>query len=147
MANESIARLLAAAFLFIAHSALAADPRPAPRTIVGVRIQEFGKSQDEGEREIDECKAFRPTPRDIREFFLKSYPVPARLGQHDRYSPCHATGTVEFSDNTRGKWKISSSGAGTLFWDTGDTVDLFYGDYRWKDPFACSYGSSSEGEC
>lgn len=133
--------------LVLQADAVAAGKRIKPRTIVNVHISETGRSDDDTEREIKSCKAFQPTEKDIRSFFLKSYPVPAKMGLHDRYSPCFAKGSIEFSDNTRGTWKISSSGSGTLFWDTGDIDHLFYRDYRWNDPFACTYGLTSEGEC
>jgi hypothetical protein len=83
----------------------------------------------------------------VRQYFNKAYPVPASLGAHDRYSPCYATGTIKFSDGNEGKWKIASGGTGTLFWNNGDAVTLFYRGYKWRDPFSCMYGLSSEPEC
>lgn len=110
-------------------------------------IHETGQSDDTGERDVAACKGFKPRVAEVKAFFLRSHPVPAKFVLHERYSPCHAKGAVEFSDNTRGGWKISSSGAGVLFWDTGETVHLFYRDYKWSDPFACTYGLGDEGEC
>jgi hypothetical protein len=110
-------------------------------------INEAGKSSDDTEDTVYSCKAFRPTKRDVTNFFLRSYAVPAKMGTHDRYSPCYASGLVEFSDNTRGNWRISSGGTGTLNWDTGDIVYLFYPHSGWKDPFACTYGVNDEGDC
>ncbi|MEJ8812222.1 hypothetical protein WKW77_14155 [Variovorax ureilyticus] len=124
-----------------------ASKRIKPRTVIAVQISEAGKSEDEGAWETRECEAFRPTKDEVKRFFLKAYPVPEKMGLHDRYSPCYAKGSIEFSDNTRGRWKIRSSGIGVLVFDTGDRVNMFYRDYRWKDPFACSYGLSDEGEC
>jgi len=122
--------------------------RPKPRTVTGIQITEVGKSDDDNdELEKKYCKAFKPSRSEVKRFFLNAYAVPAKMGAHDRYSPCYAKGSVEFSDNTRGKWKLSSSGNGTLFWDTGDVAHLFHRGYRWNDPFACTYGPTSEGEC
>lgn len=45
----------------------------------------------------------------------------------------------KFSDNTRGKWKIYSSGGETFLWDTGD-------DYKWTDPFEGTYASEDESD-
>ena len=134
--------------IFSAQATTAAtSKRIKARTIAEISISETGKSDDDNERENTACKDFKPTKNDVRRFFLKSYPVPAKIGLHDRYSPCYAKGSIEFSDNTRGTWKISSSGNGTLYWDTGDIDHLFHRDYKWNDPFACTYGLASEGEC
>ncbi len=137
--------LLTAVCVALTMSAATAQARVKPRTVTRVLIQEVGKSDDEDLREG--CKTFRVSRNDVARFFLKAYPVPAKIGAHDRYSPCHAKGVVEFSDNTRGHWKISSGGTGTLYWDTGDVVTLFYPGYTWRDPFECTYGLSDKGEC
>lgn len=70
-------------------------------------------------------------------------PVPLKFNAHDRYSPCYAKGTIKFSDNTQGEWKISSGGGGTLRWDTEDVAILFYDDYQWTDPFDDTYSSEN----
>lgn len=116
----------------------------APRTIVEVKINETGKSEDESINVRDGCRAFKITEKDVREFFSQAYPVPLNFNVHERYSPCYAKGIIEFSNNTRGKWKISSSGGGTLLWDTGDVATLFYNDYKWTDPFEDTYTSEDE---
>ena len=115
-----------------------------PRTIVEVKVNETGKSEDESINVRDGCRAFKITEKDVREFFSQAYPVPLNFNVHERYSPCYAKGIIEFSNNTRGKWKISSSGGGTLLWDTGDIATLFYNDYKWIDPFEDTYTSEDE---
>lgn len=149
MVNRKISTLVAVCLLLFHFQMAYAEKRQRikARTIASIVISEAGKSDDDNELENKYCKSFRPTKSDVRLFFLKSYSVPAKMGAHDRYSPCFAKGSIEFSDNTRGKWKISSSGNGTLFWDTGDIDHLFHRDYKWNDPFSCTYGLSSEGEC
>lgn len=116
----------------------------APKTIVEVLIDETGKSDDDSKNVMDGCRRFKITEKDVREFFSKAYPVPLNFNVHERYSPCYAQGIIEFSNNTRGEWKISSSGGGTLRWDTGDVVTLFYDDYQWVDPFEGTYTSEDE---
>lgn len=111
------------------------------RKIVEIVINETGKSEDDAENVKQGCRTFIITTNEVRQFFSKSYPVPINFNIHERYSPCYAKGTVEFSDNTRGIWKISSSGGGTLLWDTGDVATLFYNDYQWTDPFEGTYTS------
>lgn len=114
-----------------------------PRKIVEIKINEVGKSEDASENVKIGCRTFVITEGDVRSFFSKSYPVPLKFNAHDRYSPCYSRGEVKFSDNTRGEWKISSSGGGTLLWDTGDVATLFYDDYQWTDPFEDTYSSEN----
>ncbi|WP_261640547.1 hypothetical protein [Erwinia mallotivora] len=114
-----------------------------PRTVVEIKINETGESDDESINVIEGCRAFKITKEDVKEYFSKSYPVPLNFNIHERYSPCYAKGFIEFSDNTRGKWKISSSGGATLVWDTGDAATLFYNDYKWTDPFEGTYTSDN----
>lgn len=113
----------------------------SPRSIVTIKIDETGKSEDETKNVQQGCQTFAITTDDVKDFFSKSYPVPLKFNTHDRYSPCYSKGTIEFNDNTRGTWKIYSSGGGTLYWDTGDIVTLFYSDYKWADPFEGMYTS------
>lgn len=122
-------------------------PSAFSRTVKNVSVELAGASDIQDDPPSGGCRAFRPTAAQVRQYFSRAYPVPAKLGAHDRYSPCHAKGTVTFSDNTRGTWKLSSGGAATLFWDTGDVVSLFYGKYKWHDPFAGMYGLCDEGDC
>jgi len=110
------------------------------RSITRVTIESVGQSDIKNASPSLSCTQFRPTESQIRQYFSRAYPVPAKLGAQERYSPCYATGKIEFSDNLRGAWKVSSGGAATLSWDTGDIVTLFYNGYRWFDPFAGMYG-------
>lgn len=114
------------------------------RKITEVKVDEVGKSEDTSENVRKGCQTFNITVAEVKDFFSKSYPVPLMFNAHERYSPCYAQGTIAFSDNTQGKWKISSSGGGTLVWDTGDVVTLFYNDYKWVDPFADTYTVEDE---
>lgn len=116
----------------------------ATRTIIKIKIHETGKSEDESENVKEGCRVFKITEKDVGEFFSYAYPVPLNFTTHERYSPCYAKGTIEFSNNTRGKWKIDSSGGGTLLWDTGDVATLFYNNYKWTDPFEGTYTSEDE---
>ncbi|SQJ19267.1 Uncharacterised protein [Serratia rubidaea] len=121
------------------HTAFAANI--PPRKITEVKVNEMGKSEDESKNVTEGCRAFKISANEVKDFFSGSYPVPLMFNTHERYSPCYAKGTIAFSDNTRGKWKIASSGGGTLLWDTGDVVTLFYNDYKWSDPFEGTYHS------
>jgi hypothetical protein len=117
------------------------------RTIQKIVIESLGQSDIAEDPPSGGCRSFRPTPKQVREYFNKAYPMPAHFGAHERYSPCYASGTIEFDDKTSGRWKLTSGGTSTLRWDSGDAVTLFYRGYKWNDPFACMYGLSDEGEC
>ena len=132
--------ILALFFLFCTTQISLAAHTPG-REIVQIRIDESGRSDDESENVKKGCQDFKVTIDDVKNFFLKAWPVPLKFNVHERYSPCYAKGFIEFNDNTRGKWKISSSGGAILWWDTGDTAALFYNNYKWTDPFENMYGS------
>lgn len=127
---------------FLAQSAFAAHL--PPRKVTDVRIGETGKSEDESEHIRESCRDFKITVDEVKAFFSDAYPVPLKLIVHDRYSPCYAKGFIEFSNDTRGEWKIYSSGGGTLLWDTGDSVTLYYNNYTWTDPFTETYAPGDE---
>lgn len=109
MVKRKISALVAVCLLLFNFQVAHAEKsqRIKARTITSIVISEVGKSDDDNELENKYCKSFRPTKNDVRHFFLKSYPVPAKIGAHDRYSPCFAKGSIEFSDNTHG---LSSEG-------------------------------------
>lgn len=117
------------------------------RGVKKITIETVGQSDLKEDPPAGGCKKFVPNETQIRNYFLKAYPVPSFIGAHDRYSPCFAKGFIEFDDNTRGNWKISSGGAATLVWDTGDVVTLLYKYNTWLDPFAGMYGLCDEGDC
>ncbi len=118
------------------------------RTINKIVISEVGKSANQkDETVVNLCKKFRPTLKQVRRYFTKAYPVESYISTTERYSDCYATGTIEFSDNSKGDWTISSSGTGGITWTRGDYVNLLYKHNKWYDPFACTYGLGDEGEC
>ena len=118
------------------------------RTIRDVIILESGRSADPDDPNLSRaCKKFRPTAKQVKEFFSKAYPVPKRFAVHERYSACYATGTINFDDFGTVRWTLSSGGTATIKWDEGEIVDVFNKKNGWYDPNACAYGLSSEIEC
>ncbi|WP_207005321.1 hypothetical protein, partial [Trinickia mobilis] len=85
-----------------------------------------------------------PSPAQKNQLKLWSA-VFAQLDAHN--SDCYATGFIEYSDNSKGEWTISSGGTGGITWSRGDYVHLFYKYNKWYDPFACSYGLGDKGKC
>lgn len=118
------------------------------RTVKKIAIHEVGQSVDQSDVLMTEsCKAFRPTVSQVKRYFSKAYPVEGYVFTTERYSPCYATGEVEFSDNSFGKFQLRSGGTALLFWNRGDVVTLLYKRNKWHDPFACAYGLDDKGEC
>lgn len=123
------------------------------RTVTQVTVDKVGLNLQPKDQNLTYgCKVFRPTIDQIKRYFSKAYPVEGYVLTTERYSPCYATGTVEFTDNntgrvSMGKFQLRSSGTATLWWSRGDSVDLLYKDNQWNDPFACGYGLGDEGEC
>ena len=134
--------------LIIAVAALAFACQANARTIQKVVILETGLNKNPNEYGLSEaCKKFKPTARQVKEFFTKAYIVPHRFSLNERYAPCYATGTLEFSDFGKVEWVVSSGGTGSISWDEGENVFLYYRGYKWFDPTACSYGLGDVLDC
>ncbi|WP_157645068.1 hypothetical protein [Burkholderia ubonensis] len=110
-----------------------------------IEIREYGKSR-EGDT-VNVCKKFQPTVGQVRNFFLKAYPVEGYMFSHERYSSCYAKGILKFDDGSSGTWELSSSGVATFIFTRGDVVTFYYKNNKWYDPFACTYGLGDVGDC
>lgn len=118
------------------------------RSFTDIVILESGANSKPSDTYLaGECKKFKPTRRQVREFFVKAYPAPHRFGLHERYSPCFASGTAQYSGFGQVNWFVNSGGFGSLDWGGEGRVYLFHKRNGWTDPAACTYGLSSEGEC
>lgn len=123
------------------------------RTVTHVTVDKVGLNINPNDAGMTHsCKVFRPTVDQVKRYFSKAYPVESYMLTTERYSPCVAIGTVEFTDNatgkiSRGEFQLRSSGTASLWWSRDDSVDLLYKDNQWGDPLACGYGLSDELEC
>lgn len=118
------------------------------RVIRDVIILESGLSADPDDANLSRaCKKFKPTAKQVKEYFSKAYPVPKRFSVHERYSACYATGTIKFDNFGKVRWVLSSGGTATIKWDEGEIVDVFNKKNGWYDPNACAYGLSEAIEC
>lgn len=136
--------------LIVAVAALAFACQANARTIQNVVILETGLNAYPREPGLTEaCKRFKPTARQVKDFFARAYPVPGRFGVHERYAPCYASGTMEFSDFGKVTWGLTSGGTASYTFDDGhgDTVKLYYRGYKWFDPTACEYGDGEVEVC
>ncbi len=119
------------------------------RTVKTLRIESTGLTDETMKDEVAAraCKSFKPTKRQVVDFFNKAYPVESYVLSQQRYSPCQAVGVLTFSDGSRGDWVLYSSGVAVFTFDRGDVVHLFNKPNRWHDPNACTYGLGEKGEC
>jgi hypothetical protein len=132
----------------IAVFALVISFQASSRTIKEINILESGVTTNTMEKGLtQQCKQFKPTIKQIKNFFSKAYPVPRRWASHERYAPCYAAGTIIFDDFGEASWSITSGGVGGITWAEGDTVILFYKNNKWIDPTSCSYGLGDTLEC
>ena len=105
------------------------------RSVSEVKIAVTGRSEYTDEHATAECKAFQPTIKQVKAYFERAYPVPPRFTMDTYYSPCYAEGTVEFSDGSRGEWRLHSSGAAGMDWlGSSGGVQLLYRKNAWRDP-------------
>jgi len=118
------------------------------RTVKQVSIDVAGISIESEERNTAAlCKKFQPTVPQLKEYFNHAYPAEGYVMTTNRYSPCYASGNVEFDDNSQGQWALYSGGAAFLTFSNGDYVILSHKNNKWIDPTACTYGLGDQGEC
>lgn len=115
-----------------------------PRQVKAVTIMQHGLSEHGDDYARKLCKAFNPRVAQIRKFLQQAKEVDSRIHTHDRYSPCYATGIVEFSDGSKGEWQIHSGRTGILKTAPDQAVVLYCKTCRWKDPFAGTYDVKSD---
>lgn len=130
----------------VACVSLSANAKEAtlPRQVKAVTIMQHGLSEHDDDRARKLCKAFNPRIAQVRKFLQQAKEVDSRVHTHDRYSPCYATGKVEFSDGSEGEWQIHSGRTGILKIARGEAVVLYCKTCRWKDPFAGGYDVKSD---
>lgn len=138
MVNKTIKFLIVSSIFFSCISSSA-------REVQEIEIKESG-IYDQGEEDF--CEAFKPTKNQLILFF-KVAKEAREYGTafHEYDSPCLASGKVSFKDGTSGDWKLRSSGLATVFFNDGETSTFFFRGNKWKDPYACNYGSGDNPEC
>lgn len=134
-------------FLLFPALACVASAAPAqpyhPSSVERVTLQQAGLSEyTDDDMAMQACKRFQPSTRQIRRFLAHAVEVESRVYTHERYSPCYATGTVDFANGTKAQWQIHSGCTGILKTQTGKTIILYGKTCRWGDPFAGTYGDS-----
>ncbi|MNM52773.1 hypothetical protein D3C81_638610 [compost metagenome] len=108
------------------------------RDVKKVVVESVALSDIKGVAE-EACKVFKPTASQIRTYFSRAYPVDGFWSTNKFYSPCHAKGSVEFSDGNAGQWILTSSGIAELTWNLNGRVVLYRARNGWSDPFRGMY--------
>lgn len=135
---QCITSVLALGLVFAPPPALADEPfHPGP--LERVSVEQTGQSEHGDEYSARLCRDFLLTQAQVRRFFEGARVVEAKVYTDSRYSPCYATGSVEFAGGSRGTWQIHSGKAGVLTLDDGAAFILYCPSCRWKDPFRGGY--------
>jgi hypothetical protein len=119
---------------------LVMSPVAHARAVKAVTIDAVGLSRLE--EMAQECKKFRPSVKLVKRYFSRAYPVDAIYYSKKFWSPCWASGTIEYADGNRGKWRLSSGGAAYLEWSHSGEVILYFKNNGWQDPFGSGYDES-----
>lgn len=110
--------------------------------VKNIEIKDIGitVTKNPAEGEINACKKFKPTKKQLIEFFKSSEVSKENKWLHEYYSSCISTGNVEFGNGVSGEWVLQSSGLGMVIPDNGDSIYFFQKDNSWEDPMAGTYG-------
>lgn len=131
---------LALSFAISCNTLIAAENKAAtPRQIKTITIEQQSRSEHSDEYAIQTCKSFTLRASQVAQFLEQATEIDSRFHTHDRYSPCHVTGAVEFADGSKGQWQIHSGRTGILKKENGQAVVLYCKKCRWKDPFSGGY--------
>ena len=87
-----------------------------------VTIQANGQWTTEvsGEETVRDCATFRPTARQVRDYFAAAIPVDTRAYNHDlSMSRCHARGSARFG-NRPAEWRIDRARRGMAVFANGE---------------------------
>lgn len=135
--NLSYALLL----LPLLNSPTLADPAASEhsRKVKAVAVVQTGLSEHSDDYAVNLCRGFQPTATQVHRFLERARKVDSIVYTHKRYSPCYATGTVEFVDGVKGDWQIHSGRAALLHTSDGQSAILFCRTCRWADPFEGGY--------
>ena len=119
------------------------------RTIKSITIDDSGMIM-EGVSDpylTRECKKFKPTVTQIKDYLTKAYPVVGFILNEDHYSPCYASGRVTFSNNQSGRWIVYSGGVAVIQFPPEERELVYYPDYDWQDPTTCTPEMSNGVAC
>lgn len=117
------------------------QPRAVPARVKAIVITESGRSEHSDDYAVALCKRFEPSAAQVRMFIEQAREVDSRVHTHERYSPCFASGTVEFENGMSGAWRIHSGRTGTLRVGPSEGMTLQCRSCRWSDPFEGGYAS------
>jgi hypothetical protein len=94
--------------------------------VTAVTIRNSGVTSPASRESAEQCKSFKLSSREIREYVGKA----AEVTEHDYFhmldwSPCSTDGEVTFKNGVTGTWMIHQYRAGTLKLSNGRTLYLY----------------------
>jgi len=99
-------------------------------------IKETGKWSEmlsSSDETLADCAEFKPTERDVREFFLRARRISYRIyGGILDASRCYAVGEIVFSNGDEGKWVIDPFRRGLLTLSDGRNIYFYCTKCRGK---------------
>ncbi|WP_156919918.1 hypothetical protein [Comamonas composti] len=135
-------------FFLISALCFIAPSQASSKQVNNIVILESGRNSSPEIEDLNKrCALFKPTVKQIENFFLKADLVPRRFGEHERWSSCYASGTAYFNHFGIAEWTIRSGGTGSIEWSEDENAYFFHKSNGWFDPTACTYGLGGKGEC
>lgn len=108
------------AVLLLTLTAAIQPQSPAVPTRVTIEANGQWTTEVSGEETVRDCATFRPTARQIRDYFAAAIPVDTRAYNHDlSMSRCHARGSARFGDRTA-EWRIDRARRGMALFANGE---------------------------
>ena len=94
--------------------------------VTAVNIRNSGSTSPASSEPAKQCKKFKLSSHEIREYIGKA----AEVSEHDYlhmldWSPCSTSGDVTFKNGVRGMWTIQQYRAGMLKLDNGRALYLY----------------------
>lgn len=109
-------------------------PLHLPRITKVTIVKNAAGSPSEGDG-VATCDGFRISEMQVRRYLAKAKTTTSRDAHATLdWSPCHATGSVEFSNGRTGQWDINLSRAGSISIDGAENIVLYCPKCRFK-PF------------
>ena len=101
--------------------------------VTAVTIRNSGTTSPASSESAEQCKNFKLSSQEIREYIGKA----AGVSEHDYFhmldwSPCSTSGDVTFKNGVTGVWMIQQYRAGTLKLSNGRTIYLYCPQCRAK---------------
>lgn len=109
---------------------------PSPLTdVVKITVVKNGAAVDAAELPSGGCGSFQLNESTLRAYFLKAKVTTENDAHHTLdWSPCYASGQVEFRNGKKGAWRVHQFRVGEVSIDQGEKIILYCPDCKFS-PF------------